>query len=99
MTRLQIRGFDIHKGYLDTARQSALLDTLRPVLEAAPLFSPETPRGGKMSVRMTSAGRFGWFSDRRGYRYADRHPDGVDWPAIPDDVLRIWHPMSDDRAF
>jgi alkylated DNA repair protein (DNA oxidative demethylase) len=34
-----------------------------------------------MSVRMTSAGDYGWVSDRAGYRYEARHPDGmVPWP-------------------
>lgn len=43
-----------------------------------------------MSVRMTAAGDFGWISDRRGYRYADRHPGGAEWPPIPAAVLDIW---------
>jgi alkylated DNA repair protein (DNA oxidative demethylase) len=29
-----------------------------------------------MSVRMTAAGRYGWVSDRKGYRYEPRHPSG-----------------------
>lgn len=87
---LNIRGFDIHRGYLDPAEQRALAAALAPVLAAAPPFSPETPRGGRMSVRMTSAGRYGWYSDRRGYRYVARHPSGAAWPAIPDPVLGIW---------
>ena len=44
-----------------------------------------------MSVRMTSAGRYGWYSDRSGYRYIDRHPGGADWPAIPARILDLWH--------
>jgi DNA oxidative demethylase len=43
-----------------------------------------------MSVRMTSAGRYGWFSDKSGYRYISRHPSGVEWPPIPVSVLDIW---------
>ena len=56
MTRLTVRGFDIYKGYLSPERQRALVQVLRPVLQAAPLFSPEVPGGGQMSVRMTAAG-------------------------------------------
>ena len=41
------------------------------------LFSPMTPYGKPMSVRMTSAGKYGWFSDRKGYRYVPQHPSGV----------------------
>lgn len=90
MTRLMIRGFAIHKGYLDAKMQTELVNAIRSVAQAAPFFSPQTPYGKPMSVRMTSAGRYGWFSDRAGYRYVDRHPDGAKWPDIPAPVLKIW---------
>lgn len=94
MARLVIRDFEILKSHLDAARQAALIEALRPVLKAAPLFSPDTPYGKPMSVRMTSAGRVGWYSDRSGYRYAPRHPGGGAWPAIPAEVLRIWDEVT-----
>ena len=43
---------------------------------------------------MTSAGVYGWVSDRSGYRYETRHPEGMAWPAIPDRVLGIWRAVS-----
>lgn len=43
---------------------------------------------------MTSAGRCGWVSDRRGYRYEPRHPSGVDWPPIPERVLALWSDVT-----
>lgn len=99
MEKLSIRGFDIYKGLLDLDAQKALVDAVRSVAEVAPLFSPMTPYGKPMRVRMTSAGRFGWVSDRSGYRYAEQHPDGMDWPAIPQPVLDIWTQVSgSDRA-
>ncbi|KRS11267.1 dioxygenase [Roseovarius atlanticus] len=87
---LEIRGFRIFKGYLDTAEQAALVEAIRGVVRAAPLFSPMTPYGKPMRVRMTSAGRYGWVSDRRGYRYEERHPEGMAWPPIPGEVLAVW---------
>lgn len=90
---LQIRGFRIFKEYLDESRQAALVEALRGVVQAAPLFSPMTPYGKPMRVKMTSAGRYGWVSDRRGYRYERRHPDGMDWPPIPEEVLEIWRDL------
>lgn len=72
---------------------------IRAVVTAAPLFHPVTPSGKSMSVRMTSAGRFGWVTDRRGYRYEPRHPSGEDWPPIPASVMAVWQALSGtDRA-
>ena len=90
---LEIRGFRIFKGYLEAAEQAALVEALRRVVRTAPLFSPMTPYGKPMRVKMTSAGRYGWVSDRRGYRYEARHPEGMAWPPIPDEVLSIWRDL------
>lgn len=92
--KLTLRGFEIHKGWLDQEAQTTLLAAIRDVAKAAPVFSPMTPYGKPMSVKMTSAGAFGWVSDRSGYRYAPRHPDGQAWPPIPDPVMQIWKDLS-----
>ncbi len=94
MTVLRLRGFEIYKGYLDPGAQRMLLGGVRSVVKSAPLFRPETPGGHKMSVRMTSAGKYGWFSDKAGYRYEETHPSGTAWPAIPDAVLAIWDALT-----
>ncbi|MEI4485466.1 alpha-ketoglutarate-dependent dioxygenase AlkB [Frigidibacter sp. MR17.14] len=86
----QIRGFHLYEQALDLPAQLALVEDLRGVIAAAPLFSPETRYGQRMSVRMTSAGRYGWVSDRRGYRYETHHPAGGVWPPIPARVLALW---------
>ena len=85
-----VRGAAYYAGFLDPEAQRMLVDEVRGIVERAPLFHPETRRGQKMSVRMTSAGTCGWISDRRGYRYDDRHPSGVAWPPIPAAILDIW---------
>jgi DNA oxidative demethylase len=87
---LMVRGFVIHHEALDTAAQEALVGDVRGIVAAAPLVVPVTPGGREMSVRMTCAGRVGWVTDRRGYRYDAVHPSGVAWPAIPASVLAIW---------
>jgi alkylated DNA repair protein (DNA oxidative demethylase) len=86
-------GFAIHQGWLDPAAQAAMLAELRAVVAAAPFFAPMTPWGKPMSVRMTSAGRYGWYTDRSGYRYVERHPSGVAWPPVPPSALAVWRAL------
>lgn len=86
----EIRGFLLYERVLDRAAQRELVENVRAIARAAPFLVPVTRRGTEMSVRMTSAGAFGWITDRRGYRYEPRHPSGVDWPPIPARVLDIW---------
>lgn len=93
-TVLNIRGLQIWKSLLNPAAQQGLIQALRPVLKAAPLFSPDTPYGKPMSVRMTSTGRFGWYSDKAGYRYVTEHPGGRGWPDIPPSVMAIWDQVT-----
>jgi alkylated DNA repair protein (DNA oxidative demethylase) len=90
---LILRDVAIYKGWLDPLEQEVLIASLRDVVAQAPLFQPVTPSGRAMSVRMTSAGRCGWISDRNGYRYARHHPDGMGWPPIPETVLAIWRAL------
>lgn len=84
----------LFSGWLTAEEQRAIVDDLRSVVSAAPLFSPMTPWGKPMSVRMTSAGRYGWLADRGGYRYSATHPDGHSWPAIPASVLAVWRAVA-----
>lgn len=80
-------------GYLDGAAQEALVEDIRRIVQAAPLYTPTMPRTGKpMSVRMTNCGTLGWVTDKeRGYRYQDRHPrTGEPWPPIPEPLLALW---------
>jgi len=94
VTRLTVGGFEIHQGALGASAQQEVLSAVRDVVKIAPLVRPVTPRGKPMSVRMTAAGRFGWVTDRQGYRYQTHHPDGMPWPAIPVPVLEVWSRFS-----
>ena len=95
---LSLRGFAIYEGFLNRETQGAVVDDLRGVIATAPLFSPQTRFGRAMSVRMTSAGKYGWYSDGSGYRYVTAHPSGAAWPAIPASILGVWKTLvSTDR--
>lgn len=91
---LTLRGFEIFKGFLDVEAQHGMIADLRKIMQAAPAFSPQTPQGSPMSVRMTSAGKFGWFSDAEGYRYIEKHPSGTAWLEIPTSVLDVWRKVA-----
>jgi alkylated DNA repair protein (DNA oxidative demethylase) len=83
--------------YFDRAAQAALLDEIRRVVEAAPLFTPAMPKTGKeMSVRMTNCGTLGWVTDKeRGYRYQPTHPVTAEpWPPIPAALLDLWQEVA-----
>ncbi len=92
---LTVRGFDIFKELLDAHAQAEMLGDLRDVARLAPPFSPQTPYGKPMSVQLTSAGKYGWFSDATGYRYVQQHPNGKTWPTIPPSVLKVWQQLVD----
>jgi DNA oxidative demethylase len=89
-------GLGYHPDYLDRSAQERLLEAVRAVSRAAPLFTPRMPRTGKpFSVRMTNCGPLGWVSDQDGYRYQPTHPDtGEPWPAMPEMVLTAWERLS-----
>lgn len=94
---LDIRGALLWRSYLDHVAQQRLLRDVEKIVEAAPFVRPVTPWGKPMSVEMTSAGRCGWITDRRGYRYETCQADGRPWPAIPDSILAVWRALSGDQ--
>ena len=84
----------IWKGFLPPERQAEVLADVEGICRAAPPVHPVTRWGKPMSVAMTSAGRYGWVSDRRGYRYAAARPDGGNWPPIPASIRAVWDAVA-----
>lgn len=77
------RGAVVLPGYA-IAQENALLAAIAEVSRRAPFRNMQTRRGHTMSVAMTNCGRFGWVSDRRGYRYDQVDPaSGARWPNMP----------------
>ena len=89
-------GLRLVPGFLDRQSQALLLDALRAVLAAAPLYAPRMPKSGKpLSVRMTNCGPLGWVSDEAGYRYQPLHPEtGQPWPPMPSILLDAWTELA-----
>lgn len=84
--------------YFDAAAQATLVEDIRAVVTAAPLYVPAMPKTGKeMSVRMTNCGSLGWVTDKKlGYRYQALHPvTQQPWPAIPARLLELWREVGE----
>lgn len=96
--KLSVKGFDIHSEYLESAAQRAVLAAVRGVVAEAPFFRPQTPSGKQMSVRMTAAGKYGWISDKRGYRYEALHPRASRGQRYHRMCWRYGQPLQDWRG-
>lgn len=82
------------RGYALPAVEPVLAG-LDSVLAAEPFRTVHTPGGLPMSVQLSGCGDCVWVSDKRGYRYEDRHPDtGHPWPPMPD----AWRTLAQDAA-
>lgn len=92
---LDIGGVKVFKAALDREHQKELVSELRDIVSAAPLVTLRVKSGAPMSVRTSAAGKYGWFSDRAGYRYIPTHPSGTAWPQIPESILKIWMAVAD----
>jgi DNA oxidative demethylase len=77
-----------------------LVAVLRDVAAQAPFRHMQTPGGHQMSVAMTNCGRFGWVTDRTGYRYDASDPDtGKPWPAMPASFRKLAEQAADRAGF
>jgi alkylated DNA repair protein (DNA oxidative demethylase) len=77
-----------------------LLPALALVLQAAPFRQMTTPGGFKMSAALSSCGKLGWTSDRRGYRYTEIDPDsGLCWPVMPAVFMRLAQDAAAEAGF
>jgi alkylated DNA repair protein (DNA oxidative demethylase) len=80
----------IYAGYFNSAQQHHLIDEIRNSSLKTPPIALKTPGGRSLSVRTTSMGKYGWYSDERGYRYTTKHRNGNIWPPIPTMILQAW---------
>lgn len=94
------RGVRHMPGWFTTDAQRALVEDIRAVVAAAPLYRPVMPRTEKpFSVRMTNCGALGWVSDKAGYRYQPLHPvTGEPWPPIPPALMELWRTVANYEA-
>jgi alkylated DNA repair protein (DNA oxidative demethylase) len=75
--------------------ETALLEAVHEVAARSPWRQMVTPGGFRMSVAMTNCGRYGWVTDRRGYRYQETDPaSGEPWPPMPP----VFHELARNAA-
>lgn len=75
---------------IDINTQFQILEECRAIVTSAPLFQKTMPTGAKFKYLCTSAGDYGWLSDRKGYRYETHHPTThAHFPPIPDIIRDI----------
>lgn len=93
-------GAKLFRQFLSKQEQLAILDDIARVIEIAPPFRPQMPTGPYMINSLTNCGPLGWMSDRRGYRYDERHPvTGAPWPPIPQRVLSCAVQAANDTGY
>ncbi|ASG65817.1 alpha-ketoglutarate-dependent dioxygenase AlkB [Idiomarina piscisalsi] len=98
VTRFSERAYLLH-GYVERDA-NAILEQLREVIKQSPLRQFVTPGGGKMSVRTSSCGDFGWITDRKGYRYTDTDTiTGEPWPAMPAELKELAETAAKECGF
>ncbi|MDH5435004.1 MAG: DNA oxidative demethylase AlkB, partial [Gammaproteobacteria bacterium] len=67
-----------------------LIQQISKIESISPFRHLITPGGFEMSVAMTNCGEYGWFSDRKGYRYVKVDPlTGKPWPKMPELYLSL----------
>lgn len=81
-TPLGVQAVVLHGHALACAE--ALLAQIAQIAVQAPFRQLTTPGGRRIGVEMTNCGDYGWYSDRRGYRYVAVDPvTDRPWPAMP----------------
>ena len=73
--------------------QKKIVGEISEIISKAPLFNPLTPIWNKpLKISITNAGKWGWLSDKQGYKYVKHHPiTKKKWPPIPKTFLKIWN--------
>jgi len=86
-----------HKNLIDHQnRASIIADLGKLIKEEAPWFVPRMKSGAAFKYKMSNAGKYGWISDEKGYRYVEKNPyTGKPWPKIPNSILAIVQQLMD----
>lgn len=92
-------GISLMRGRIAAAESRTVLDAMLAVFAVVPPYRLRVKSGAYVINRMTNCGSLGWHSDKKGYRYVDRHPElDVPWPEIPRDVKALAMAVADEAG-
>ncbi len=81
-------------------RETELAFMIQAISKLAPFRHMITPGGFRMSVALTNCGRYGWVTDRTGYRYDSIDPETEQhWPGMPDNFLELARAAASTAGF
>ncbi|HLM62227.1 MAG TPA: alpha-ketoglutarate-dependent dioxygenase AlkB [Pyrinomonadaceae bacterium] len=66
-------GFEVLRGFVGESEQREMVEKCRELCRITPLYTPRN-EFSEFNVKLNSFGDYGWFSDRNGFRYLDKHP-------------------------
>jgi alkylated DNA repair protein (DNA oxidative demethylase) len=83
-----------------SAQAPDLLAAIHRVTGQVPLRQMQTPGGHTMSAAMACCGRWGWVTDRRGYRYQQTDPlTDQPWPPIPQTLKELARNAAEQAGY
>lgn len=86
--------------YKHAVATKELVSFIEQINSQSPFRQMTTPTGGKMSVAITNCGKYGWISDKLGYRYSTIDPvTGQSWPALPSLFLNLASSVATQSGF
>ena len=77
------RGFYVLRGLHTPADIGLMIGHVRELKATHPFSQPKMRDGSQLSVKVSSWGARGWWSDELGLRYTVKHPRGAPWPDLP----------------
>ncbi len=90
-------GIGFYPGYLDRQQQERLVEQVRDVVAAAPLYVPVMPKTGTPDVGSHDQLRPSRLGHGQGPGLSisgQPSPDGEPWPDIPSDISAIWDAVA-----
>ena len=79
--------------------QIKIVLSISRIIKLYPFYNPRIPRFNRpFKMKITSAGLWGWNSDKNGYGYISKHPiTKLRWPKIPNTLISIWRKYSGEK--